>query len=218
MAPVLARLGGLAALALPQTPSFVFGLVSDSLTHEPVAGVVVAVNDRPADTTGDDGRYRIALPGLGIHRIRLTHPRFRPVLEGVTFTIEVPRAGLEKQVDVTWPDLTALVLQACDPVRHGGPVDVLGVVHGARPPGPLDAVVGTDSLAQQARKGRRKEKTQTRFVGTSVPVRANGGFLLCGLPAREQVTLYLKAGSRQGPSRTLRLPIAGYVEITLDPP
>ena len=192
--------------------------MSDSLTGEPVQGVIVAVDGRAGDTTGPDGRYRIELPTRGVHRITLTHPRYRPVLEGIDFTVEVPGDGLAKTVDVTWPDLTALVERACAPVRRSGPVDLLGVVRGPRPPGRLEAVAGADSAAAQGERGRRKEKTRTSFVGMGVPVRPNGGFLFCGLPERALLTLYLKLGPAHGPSRRIRLPVAGYVEIALDPP
>jgi hypothetical protein len=201
-----------------QRPSLITGMVSDSLTREPVAGVIVSVDDVPGDTTGPDGRYRVAVPGLGVHRIRLVHPRFRPVLGGISFTVEVPRAGLEKTIDVAWPDLSLLVEAACGPIRaDDGSVALLGVVRGVRPPGPLEAVAGTDSLAQESRK-RRKDKTRTAFVGRGVPVRADGGFLFCGLPGRAELWVYLKAGVAKGPSRRIRLPFAGYIEMALDPP
>ncbi len=219
---VWAALAGLIAPgnAGAQRVSLITGVVSDSLTGEPVAGVIVSVDDVPGDTTGPDGRYRVAVPGLGVHRIRLVHPRFRPVLGGISFTVEVPRVGLEKTIDVAWPDLSLLVEAACGPIRAAGgngTVALLGVVRGVRPPGPLEAVAGTDSLEREARK-RRKDKTRTAFVGMGVPVRPDGGFLFCGLPGRAEVWVYLKAGLAKGRSRRIRLPFAGYVEMALDPP
>ena len=219
---VWAALAGLIAPgdAGAQRTSLITGVVSDSLTREPVAGVIVSVDDVPRDTTGPDGRYRVVVPGLGVHRIRLVQPRFRPVLGGISFTVEVPRAGLEKTIDVAWPDLSLLVEAACGPIRAdsaAGTVALLGVVRGIRPPGPLEAVAGTDSLAQETRK-RRKDKTRTAFVGRAVPVRDDGGFLFCGLPSRAELWVYLKAGLVNGRSRRIRLPFAGYVEMALDPP
>lgn len=57
----------------------VAGVVFDSLTNQPLAGVVVTMGGTLVDTTDAEGRYRLSTTGQGSYLMTFSHPRFAAI-------------------------------------------------------------------------------------------------------------------------------------------
>ncbi len=92
----------------------VVGAVFDSLFQRPLVGAIVSIQQGAfADTTDEEGRYRIVSPGTGDYLLTIDHPQFRILqLEPLHAAAQL-RRGLTDTANVTTPGLAVTLQRLC---------------------------------------------------------------------------------------------------------
>lgn len=91
----------------------VAGVVFDSLTNQPLAGVVVTLGGTMVDTTDAEGRYRLSTGGQGEYRLTFAHPRFAAVgMPRIEDSVRLVR-GVDAARDIGLPSEATLFGRLC---------------------------------------------------------------------------------------------------------
>lgn len=176
-----------------------------------VAGVVIRLDGDSLDATSAAGDFHVRVATAGPHTVMFSHPRFMAVMPGIEYQIDVDADTAATALTVEWPDLGQLIERACSGVAGHRGVAMIGSV---RPPprsvlDTVDVVAGWDAAAM---------KSERRFGGVAARARADGSFLLCGLPPAREVRLYVRRGLAVGVTRSVTTPPKGFVELVLPAP
>lgn len=179
------------------------GAVRDSTSTQPVAGVEITVDGRPAGITDSTGEYRIDLGGPGKYQVQFSRPRYRAVLKSKNYEIEVDANPTPALLDLTWPDLASLIAAQCRALDRAGLVAVLGSVSHPTTPIPPGTVATIGWSGQDG----------PAVGGMAIAVSDDGSFLACGVAGGQAVEVSAQVGRIAGPVRTIRTPLAGFVEL-----
>ena len=197
-------------------PAVVRGQVRDSVTGMPVAGVDVSLDGRPAVQTDARGNVRLEIGAVGAHEVEFSMPRLNPVLDAIRFTIDVGELGATQVLDVAWPTFLDLATRLCSRSTsfRAGNVGIAGRVDWGRTAAPADSVVAAVAWSDESPDGTSPAGTHLM----AVPVRRNGGFLACWLPAGRQVRIEIREGRKLRAVQALQLPITAFAELVIRVP
>jgi hypothetical protein len=205
--------GGEVALVGPDgtTPrgAILAGSIYDSLAGRPLAGAVVTVGGGTyADTTGEDGTYRLEIPTEGQFAVGLAHPTLALFgLAGPGRSTAVIR-GQEVRLDFAIPGPEALIGRVCpgwEPAEGTGVlVGQAADSAGDRRPTEIEVSWDGQTLLRPGYRTSISEHDYRIKVGSDL----DGRFHLCGVPA--EVDLRLGSATRPAaPGTTARLKSGG---------
>lgn len=218
----------LTASALPTPPrdttpaqgAIVSGSVTDSLSGGALPGVLVFLDGSVRDTSNGDGRYRIDGIIPGNHVLRFVHPDHVVVLDGVSYDLAIEFDEVEYWLDVRWPSIPELVTARCEATGgwRYGPVTVIGRVSGIEGimAGALRATATWSRTSGLPPSGGDSQAAGV-FRSMAVGVQKSGGFLVCHLPAAQEVRLGVEdeSGTPIGASQTVTLPLRGVMTVRI---
>ena len=196
----------------PNVPRRIVGSVYDSLAQRPLAGAHVHLADLGRDAVADSlGMFRFDSVGASVHTLWADHPRLDTLgLFSLGARIDATPQAVTS-VLLAIPDFATLWHRACgkEPLPRDGDGFVFGRVVAdsspARTPGTTIEIswsaIATDSTSAQAATSRR-----------TVQPDPAGSYAVCGIPARQSVTLSLRGAEgatmpvsfRVGPARLAR--------------
>ncbi len=91
----------------------VAGVVFDSLTNQPLSGVIVTMGGTMVDTTDAEGRYRLVTTGQGNYRLTFSHPRFAAIGQaGIEDSVQLVRGRAEAR-DAALPSAATIQARLC---------------------------------------------------------------------------------------------------------
>jgi hypothetical protein len=207
-------------------PAVVAGVVSDSTTGEPLAGVqVLAAGAEPVVTDGA-GRYALEIgdapEAATAYAVTFLHPRFAMLGLQRTEGLAMVRAGDTVAVDFAVPSVATLLRAAC-PLNGEAPMDgsgrlrlgmLLGEVtmaDGTLPPPGTEVAAewaSEDAVADTAAGGQVLQVRSAR-------ARPDGGFHLCPLPIGREVTLQARHDGRVLATVPVVVPASGLARYTI---
>ncbi len=197
-----------ASAASPAVPVAVRGVVFDSLARAPLAGAIVqAVRaDNPAiartTTTDSAGDFQIDSLAPGRYLLGFLHPTLDLLAVEIRPVTVVADGRPLPAVTLAVPGPGAVRAAVCPPTAPGDSSGaVAGIVRDASTGNPVAGATVVLSW-QELSLGRGGVQRETRRVPTTV--RADGGFLVCGVPSDGPI-----AASASAPGAT-----SGLVEIT----
>jgi hypothetical protein len=196
----------------------VSGSIRDSLSGTAVAGVLVLLDGSVRDTSNKDGHYRIEGIGPGTYALRFFHPDHGIVLEGISYDLVIEFDEVEHWLDVRWPSIEALVAERCEATGGSryGPVTVVGRVAGTGRilERGLRATIAWSPGSNLPPSGGGSQALGS-FRSMAVAVQKNGGFLVCHLPAAQEVRLGVEdeSGTPVGAWQTVTLPLRGVMTV-----
>lgn len=205
------HIGGEARLAGSATErdrAVVTGVVFDSLAGRPLVGAVVALGERTADTTDDQGRYRIETPGEGEYPLTAHHPWLAIVgYAPWRDTVRMARS-VEARRDIAVPSESCFHDAVCSPGGANADRGLLSLMVvdsvSGRPMEHLRVsitVAGT-ALPRPARAfggARLHSKLQFRANEATVEIPAltsPGAFYVCGVDRSAAVRVAVSGGGR----------------------
>lgn len=175
-------------------PRSIVGVVYDSIAHRPLSGAHVHLADLGRDAVADSlGVFRFDSVGAGAHSIWADHPALDvlglySIGAGVDATPQVVT-----RVTLAIPSFATLWHRACntDPAPVSGEGFVFGRVFSgasAIPTSGTSIEMAWHAVAPDSARGRAAE---TRRM---VQADASGSYAICGIPARQTVTLSMNGG------------------------
>ncbi|HEU4629882.1 MAG TPA: carboxypeptidase-like regulatory domain-containing protein [Gemmatimonadaceae bacterium] len=208
------------------TVAVVAGVVTDSTTGEPLAGVqVVAPGAEPMVTDGA-GRYALEIADVPesatSYAVTFDHPRFAALGLRATSRVVRIQAGSMVTLNFAVPAVATLLRQAC-PLNGEATTDASGRLRLGMLLGQVTTAdgaplpVGVEVVAEWASDDAAVDPTSgVRVVQQrGVAPRPDGGFHLCPLPIGREVTLQARQGGRVLASVPLVVPASGLARYTL---
>lgn len=193
-AAFLALCGAATAGAQDEPRYPLVGVAFDSLHNQPFAMAIVSMKGAARTTFTDaEGRFRFDSLPAGSYHIVVQHDVLDSLGLGA-LTADVTVGASADTVRVLGPSFTALWRRACGAGAYV-PLDsalLFGAVHnavtGARVPRASVHVTWVEV-------GVEGGKLTPYYLGGAVPADANGGYAVCGVPAKEALRVYASVDS-----------------------
>jgi hypothetical protein len=175
-------------------PRSIVGVVYDSIAHRPLSGAHVHLADLGRDAVADSlGAFRFDSVGAGAHSVWADHPTLDVLgLYAIGAGVDATPQAVT-HVTLAVPSFATLWRRACgsDPGPRNGEGMVFGqvrygAVHISSSGTAIELAwhaVGPDSAGGPAGETRRKTQAD-----------AAGSYAICGIPARQTVTLSMNGG------------------------
>ena len=204
------------------TTTAIAGTVFDSVVNAPLGNAVVSIQSGAfADTSDQEGRFRIETPGVGNYAVTLRHPRLHRLgLDSLLGSARVVR-GETTTLNFAVPGPAAVGTELCqDPGRV-----VVGLLRDAGTTLPIAGVVTILFPARVIRRHPRpRSGAPTRVAigerGTNLtsPTDSSGAFQFCGIPFDSEVTLLARVPSRLAVTRLIEAGSTALVELEVPIP